>query len=171
MKRKIIVCLTAVSLMLSIVTCFFWVRSRSGVDEAGLRYDRYLADGRAASNAVYLTSDNRLWLNVSAGLVDPYNGQLVWGYHVAADLSKGKPRFSYERSRYRSHAFASDGRLPTNDHSMSSWGPLRWQDFHRSGNGQQSRSITVGIPHWLVAAFFYCCHCDDSTFFVKPTER
>ena len=154
MKRKVIVCLSAVSLLLSIATCFLWVRGRSGVDEATLRYDRYLANGRAASNAIYLTSDNRWWLTIDAGSVDPYNGQLVWGYHVNADQSGGKPRFLYERSRYASHAFSSDGRLPTNDHSMSSWGPLRWQDFRRSGNGEQFRSIKIGVPHWLVAALF-----------------
>lgn len=154
MKRKTIVCLTAVSLMLWIATCFLWVRSRSGVDEATLRYDRYLANGRAASNAVYLTSDNRLWINVSAGSVEPYNGHLVWGYHVNADRSGGYPRFSYERSRYASNVFAFDGRSPTNDQSMSRWGPIRWQNYRRSGNGEQFRLITVGIPHWLVAAFF-----------------
>jgi len=154
MNRKIISILTAASLMLFVASCFVWVRSTSGVDEAAIRYDRYLADGSAASNSAYLTSDHRLWLAVHWGSVGPYKGQLVWGYHVNADQSGGKPRLIYNRSPYATGIFSFDGRLPTDDRAMSGWGPLRWQDFHRSGNGEQFRSLTIGVSPWLLASLF-----------------
>ncbi|QDV67686.1 hypothetical protein Poly24_13880 [Rosistilla carotiformis] len=154
MKRRFLNLLWVSSLIGCAAICLLWMRSTSGVDSASLTYNRYLANGRAASNEVYLTSDSRLWINIIAGSVAPYDGQLVWGYHVSADMSKGKPRFRYDRSPYATNVFVGDGRVPTNDSAMSGWGPLRWQDFRRSSNGEQFRSITFGVSHWAILILF-----------------
>lgn len=148
MKRRFLNFLWVSSLIGCIAICLLWMRSTSGVDSASLTYNRYLADGRAASDAIYLTSDHRLWINIIMGSVAPYDGQLVWGYHVSADMSKGKPRFQYDRSPYATNVFVGDGRSRTNDSAMSGWGPLRWQVFRRSSNGEQFRSMTFGVSHW-----------------------
>ncbi len=150
MIQKFFILLSAVSFGLAVATCFLWARGTSGVDEATLTYDRYLADGRAASTGVYLTSDKRLWINIMGGSVAPYNGQLVFGYHVNADKSNGIPRVGCGRTQYATRVFSSDGRLPKDDHAMFGWGPLRWNDFRRSGNTEEFRSFTMGVSHWMI---------------------
>ena len=154
MKRNILNILWIPSIICCIAIGWLWARSTYGVDSASVTYDRYLADGRAASNAVYLTSDHRLWLNIISGSVAPYDGQLVWGYHVSADMSKGKPIFRYDRSPYATNIFLGDGRVPTDDTAMSGWGPFRGQNFRRSGNGEQFQSITIGVAHWMILLLF-----------------
>jgi hypothetical protein len=150
MKRKILNVLWIPSLIGCIAVCWLWVSSFTSIDSASITYDRYLSDGRTASNAVYLTSDHRLWINILAGTAPPYDGKLVRGYYVSADMSKGKPVLRYDRSPYATNIFLGDGRVPTNDSAMSGWGPFRWDDFRRTDNGEQFRFVTVGVSHWMV---------------------
>jgi hypothetical protein len=100
MKRRFFSVASAVSVVLCIVACVFWSRGRWGRDEAALRYDRYLSDGSAASNQLRLYADKRLWLDVGWGRVGRFDGQLVWGYHINADRSGGRPRLEFNRYRY-----------------------------------------------------------------------
>lgn len=158
MKRAIIAGQTAGAIVLFVAACLLWFRGRSGVDELSLVHDRYLANGRAASSAIVVTNDYRLWLNLSAGSVPPYDGQLVWGYHINADKSTGMPRFQLKSNRYVSDMTTrnlflseSDGRWPTDETAMLGWGPLRWQFFRRLGGGECYWSITIGLSHWLIA--------------------
>jgi hypothetical protein len=51
-----------------------------GTDHLEWSYDRYLADRSAASTQIYLNTERkRLWLSVSWGRVEPFNGQLGLG--------------------------------------------------------------------------------------------
>jgi hypothetical protein len=152
MSGKIPALLPAVSLALGIAVCLFWVLGTSGIDEAMLRYDRDLANGRAASDAVYLTTDHRLWITIHRGSVPPWDGQLVWGYHVNADRSRALPGFSYDRARDMASPFSSVGRQPTHDRDMAGWGPVRWQAPSRSGSTEEFRFISIGVSHWVVLA-------------------
>jgi len=152
MKRWLFGFIWLGSLGLLAAICILWGRGRTGADAAALQYNRYLANGRAASDALYFTSDTKLWLTLQQGSVEPYNGQLVWGYHINADRSGGKPQFEYRRSKYATNVFSGDGAVPTNDHWMTAWGPLRWTEVRRSAGGEQYWSLTIGIPHWLAAA-------------------
>jgi hypothetical protein len=154
LKRKLLNFLWIPSLVVCVAICWLWVRGAAGIDEVRLEYDRYLSNGRAASNAVYLKSDHRLWLNILGGSVAPFDGQLSWGYHIRANNSQGKPRFGYGHRRYATSIFSCDGSLPTNELAMTGWGPLRWQDFQRSGNADQFRSISLGVSHWVVVVLF-----------------
>ena len=65
MRRRIAQALSTASFLTCIATCLLWYRSSSSVDEVAVTYDRYIADGRAASNAIYATSESRLWLTIS----------------------------------------------------------------------------------------------------------
>lgn len=161
MRRKGALFLMAAACALLLWVCFLWARGMAGVEQIHVSYDRYLADGSAASDEISITSDHRLWLTISRGAFEPFNGQLVSGYHLRADQSGGRPRFRHDYSHYGRQAslFAegafllSDGAAPTDERSMSGWGPVRWRDYRRSGNGEQyHRSVTVGVSHWLVAA-------------------
>jgi hypothetical protein len=153
-KRKFLKILSGVSCFLCLATCALWLRSLYGVDEVWLNYDRYLTNGRAASNAVYLTSERRLWLTILRGSFPPYNGQLVSGYHINAQRSKGMPQIGYYCGPYAANPFSPVGRIATDERGMSGWGPVRWRDFRRSGNGERFRSFTIGVSHWLLLTFF-----------------
>ncbi len=154
MKRQFLKFLSGVSCLLCMATCALWLRSLYGVDEVWLTYNRYLTNGRAASNAVYLTSERRLWLTILGGSFPPYNGQLVSGYHINAERSKGMPQIGYYCGPYAATPFSSVGRLATDDSGMSGWGPVRWRDYRRSDNGERFRCVTIGVSHWLVLTFF-----------------
>ena len=136
-------------------TCLLWLRSQNSVDEVWLTYNRFLTDGRAASNAVYLTSERRLWLTILGGSFPPFNGQLVSGYHINAERSKGMPQIGYYCGPYAANPLSTVGRLATDDSGMSGWGPVRWRNYRRSGDdGERFRRLTIGISHWLVLTFF-----------------
>ncbi len=151
MDRKFLKIQTVVSSLFCMATCLLWLRGLYGVDEVWLTYNRFLTNGRAASNAVYLTSDRRLWLTLLGGSFPPFSGQLVSGYHINAERSKGVPQIGYERSPYAATPFSSVGRLATDDRAMSGWGPVRWRDYRRSGDdGERFRCVTIGISHWLL---------------------
>jgi len=150
MRRRLFTALSALSLVLCVAVCVLLVRSRSGSDSAEWTYDRYLPDRSAASNQVYLTSDKRLWLQVNWGRVGPFNGQLVWGYYVRADLSGGRPRLGFRHERYdpmQTFGFPRDF-----DNGATGWGPLRWQIASRSRpkDGDDFRYINIGVSHWLL---------------------
>lgn len=150
--RHLLTICAALSLLLCVAVCVLWARGRSGSDMAAWRYDRYLPDGSAASNQVYLTSDQRLWLNVNWGQVGPYNGQLVWGYYINADQSGGRPRLTFRHAPYDPvNTFL--GLRVNRDAGTSGWGPLRWQTGSRSRpkDGDDHRSIGIGVSHWLAA--------------------
>ncbi len=155
-RRKGALFLMAAACALLLWICFLWARGMTGVEQVHVSYDRYLADGSAASDEISITSDHRLWLTISRGAFEPFNGQLVSGYHLRADQSGGRPRFWHDYSRYAAQAFLSEGASPTSEHAMSGWGPVRWRDYRRSGNGEQyHRSVTVGVSHWLVASMMF----------------
>jgi hypothetical protein len=142
--------LTVLSAVLCVAMCVFWVRGRSGYDTVQWMYDRWLADGSAASNWVVLTSERRVWLNVSWGQVGPPTGQLVWGYYMNANDSGGRPRLRYYHGQYdpMHKLFLANG----ND-GTSGWGPARWQGGRRSRpkDGDDHRSIRIGMSHWVLA--------------------
>ena len=152
--RKFLKFLSGVSCLLCLATCVLWLRSMYRVDEVWVTYDRYLTNGRAASNAVYLTSERRMWLTILGGSVPPYNGQLVWGYHIKAERSKGIPQMGYYVGPYAANPFSTVGRLATDDTGLSGWGPVRWRDYRRSDNGERFRCIAIGVSHWLVLTVF-----------------
>ena len=154
MKRKFLKFLSVVSCLLCMATCLFWLRGLYGVDEVWLTYNRFLTDGRAASNAVYLTSERRLWLTILGGSFPPFNGQLVSGYHINAERSKGMPQIGYYCGPYAANPLSTVGRLATDDRGMSGWGPVRWRDYRRSDEGERFRCVTIGVSHWLVLTFF-----------------
>ena len=150
MRRRIAQALSTASSLTCIATCLLWYRSSSSVDEVAVTYDRYIADGRAASNAIYATSESRLWLTILSGSVAPYDGKLVWGYHINAEQSGGKPRFQRSHSPYATSVFSGDGRIATDASAMSGWGPIRWLDFSRDGNTERFRSVKIGVTYWFV---------------------
>jgi hypothetical protein len=140
----------ATSALLCVAVCVLWVRGRTGFDEVSWTYDRYMSDGGAASNQVYITSDHQLWLNINWGHVGPYNGNLVWGYYINADQSGGRPRLSFRHGSYgamKTLAFAK-----ANINEGAAFGALRWQSASRTKakEGDDFRTIRVGISHWLL---------------------
>ena len=149
MKRALSSIAPFLFLLLFIGVCLLWLRTRNGSDEAYWRYDRWLSDGSAAGDSIYLSSDRRLWLTLSRGRVGPYNGQLVWGYHVNADQSGGRPRIGVEHyplDWMMKMIRAQPDRTP-------GLGPVRW-DLHRrtaATHGDDHRSLRLGISHWLAA--------------------
>lgn len=163
MKRRLFNLLSALSLALCLATCVLWLRGRTGYDEAEWTYDRYLSDRSAASSRACFTSDNRLWLDLSWGRVGPFNGQLVWGYYIAADQSGGHPRFTFRHERNvakpTSVFFESDsGSIPKENYDLTAtgWGPVRWYSQSRSmpRDGDDFRYIRFGVSHWLLAIVF-----------------
>ena len=64
------------------------------------------------------------------------------------------PRFRYDRSPYAKSIFALDGSQPTDDRAMSGWGPVRWQEYRRSGNTEVFQSVTIGVSHWLLLMLY-----------------
>ena len=151
MTRRLFNIAAAFSLLLCVAVCVLWFRSRTGSDQAAWTYDRYLPDRSAASNQVYLTSDKqRVWLLVMWGQVGPYNGQLVWGYYINADQSGGRPRFTFHH-----HPYDAEERwgFANGIDTTPGWGPLRWQTGRRSRprDGDDHRSIRIGVSHWLLA--------------------
>ena len=150
MRRRLFTTLSALSLLLCAAVCVLWARSQTGSDEAAWRYDRWLGDGSAASDQVSLTSDKqRVWLLITRGRVGPYNGQLVWGYHINADRSGGRPRLTFRHEPYEGVPW----HLIQYGPDASGWGPLRWQGGRRSGPrvGDDHRGIRVSVSHWLLA--------------------
>lgn len=148
MWRKLRLLASAVSLLLCVAVCVLWVRARTGSDQVAWEYNRYLPDRSAASDQIDVISDKRLWLQVAWGSVGPYNGQLVWGYYLNADRSGGRPRLT----------FRHDAAVPSPtwftvdpDDGTSGFGPVRWQGFQRSANGERFRFVRVGVSHWLLA--------------------
>ncbi len=150
MKRLLSNLAAILSLLLCIGVCVLWVRGRGGSDQAAWTYDRWLPDGGAASTQITLSSEKRLWLGIYWGQVGPPNGQLVWGYYLNADQSGGHPRLRFSRAPY--HPWEISGLIDP-DRGASGWGPLRWSTSSRSRpkDGDDSRSITLGISHWLAA--------------------
>lgn len=152
MRRKRELVVIAVECALLMWACFLWMRGVNGVEQATASYDRYLADGSVASDGISMTADHRLWFAISRGAFEPFNGQLVSGYHLRADQSGGRPRFWHQYSRYATDIFAESGAYPTDERTMSGWGPARWQAYRRSGNGERYYwCFTIGVSHWLVA--------------------
>ncbi len=153
LARHVFTILAALSLLLCIAVCGLWVWNRIGYANAEWTYNRWLPDRSAASNAVYLTTDKRrLRLLILWGRVGPSNGNLVWGYQINADQSGGRPRFKFDHGGYDpsppSWPLAYDP-----DTGATGWGPLRWRTHSRSNAaaGERSRSIHIGVSHWLAA--------------------
>ena len=142
------------SLLLFIGACILWFRSRDGTDALSLRYDRFLPDRSPASTFVALDTDRRrVWLTWFSGRTDPYNGQLVTGYYINAQSSGGRPRFDRSRNPYDPvlEAMGYD-----RDANTSGLGPVRW-DWHRRSRPKDiddSRSLRLGVSHWLLATTF-----------------
>lgn len=156
MRRKRHLILIAVECALLMWACYLWIRGGSGAEQVNMSYDRYLADGSAASDEISMTSDQRLWFSISRGAFEPFNGQLVSGYHMRADQSGGRPRFWHRYSRYATDIFADSGAYPTDERAMSGWGPVRWQEYRRSGNGERYYwCFTIGVSHWLVVGVMF----------------
>jgi hypothetical protein len=154
MKRLLSTLFALLSLLLSIGTCTLWSRSRSASDSLTWQYDRFLPDGSPASTFVALDTDRRrIWLAAFSGRTDPYNGQLVTGYYINAQSSGGRPRLRHDRNPY-DPALEAMGFDP--DLNTSGLGPIRWDSHRRSRpkDIDDSRSIRVGVSHWLLATIF-----------------
>ncbi len=151
MWSRVVDCLAVVSLALCLAVVVFWVRSRSGYDQVKWTYSRWLADGSAAGSYVEVGSDLRLGVSVGSGRVGPFNGRLVWGYHINADESGGWPRLEFHRERYD----ALTKIVNKNDRLLSgAWPPIEWYYARRRlpTDGDDSVHLAVGVSHWLVAA-------------------
>jgi hypothetical protein len=149
--RLLFAVVAALSLLLSVAVCVLWVRGRIGFDEIEWGYDRWLPDRSAANNQVHLSSDNRrLWLYVGCGHAPPFNGQLVYGYYLNADRSGGRPRLTFDHTTYGAE-WRFYRRDP--DAGTTGFGPLRWHVHGRSRptDGDDYRSIRIGVSHWLAA--------------------
>ena len=164
MRRKVANLAAAVSLLLCVAVCVLWAREPAGYDQAEWTYNRRLADGGAASNHVYLTSDTprrdgpkRLWLLVSWGRAGPDHGEpRDYGYHFRADQTGGRPRLAFHSYRPDPKSDGwSFGDLGQ-DFGTSGFGPLRWVSLSQSTPappGSHTRSVRVGVSHWLAALF------------------
>src|SRR5436190_17394334 len=122
-RNRLVNLVASVSLVLCLAVGAFWVRSRSGYDQVKWSYDRWLPDGSAAGSYAELTSDLRLGISMGSGRVGPFNGQLVWGYHLNADQSGGWPRLEFHRERYDPLTKL----LSKNDRTLAgAWPPVTW---------------------------------------------
>lgn len=145
--------LAVLSLLMCAAVCVLWVRARTGSDQVTWTYDRWLADGSAASSQAHLSTDRRrVWLRVNWGEVGPPNGQLVWGYYMNADQSGGRPRLRFDRQPYDPWTLWILGNLDR-DAGTSGWGPLQWQFASRSRpkDGDDHCVIGVGVAYWMLA--------------------
>jgi len=152
-KRVFVNLATGISLVLCVLTCVLWVRSRSGYDQMVWRYDRWLPDRSAASTWVEFVSDSHLWVSIGSGRVGPPNerADLAWGYYINADESGGHPRLTVFRDRYDPLTLLLAG-LPD---GIPGWRPLRWQHSTRTApqDGDDSTTVRFGMAHWLLVVF------------------
>lgn len=153
MKRWLVTTLTVVSLLFSILFCTLWLRGRDGIDEAAIKYNRYVAVDTVVSQSIYFASDHRMWINILSGQLVSNNPNMVWGYQVNAHKSGGKPRLQYSHFNY-DPPHGCDTRPPVDIRNMSGWGPLHWQNYQRTGGGEKFQSFQVGVSHWLLVLFF-----------------
>lgn len=107
-------------------------------------------DCSVRSNELQLGSDYRhVWLDIGWGHVAPFNGQLVWGYHINADNSGGRPQLDFRRQPCEGFT-----RLLMKTSANTRWTfPLSWESASRSKevNGDDSYSMRISISHWLLA--------------------
>jgi hypothetical protein len=150
-RNRVVDVVAGVSLVLGLAVVAFWVRSRSGFDQVKWSYDRWLADGGAAGSYAELTSDLRLGISMGSGRVGPFNGRLVWGYHVNADQSRGRPRLEFHRERYDAITMFH---LKNDRPLAGAWPPVTWHYAVRRPprDGDDSVHLGIGVSHWLVAA-------------------
>ncbi|HEV8605197.1 MAG TPA: hypothetical protein VGQ99_07520 [Tepidisphaeraceae bacterium] len=153
MRRRLFTLSSTLSLLLFIATLTLWLRGQSSSTTLSFTYDRYLPDRSAASTQIHLISDKKIWLSFTSGRVGPFNGHLVWGYHINADQSGGRPRLTYYHQPYdvMTKWFFTHG-----TDGSSALGPLRWQFFTRTtpAAGEKFHSLRLGLSHWLLALLF-----------------
>jgi hypothetical protein len=155
-SNRLVNLVAVLSLLLCLAVVAFWVRSHcnyeyGGYDQVKWTYSRWLSDGGAAGSYVELMSDLRLGISLGSGRVGPFNGQLVWGYHVNADESGGWPRLEFHREPYD----ALTKIVNKNNRLLSgAWPPIECHYVRRRPpiDGDDSAHLSIGVSHWLVAA-------------------
>jgi hypothetical protein len=151
MKRRLFNVLAICPAILCVGVCVLWVRSRSGTDVLAFMYCRYLPDKSITSDDADLTSNRdgvQLWL--AHGHVPPRPPDLVRGYDVNADESHGRPRVWFNSEPYDplmiwvyNHKPFTIFRSPVHLNVFKAQQPKDIAD---------SRSISLGMSHWLMAA-------------------
>jgi hypothetical protein len=156
MRRRLFNIATAASLLLCVAVGVLWVRGRSGADQAEWKYNRSLSDRSAASTEIDLSFGHRLGAIIRWAHAPPRdpNDHTYAYYYASADRSGGHPRLRLRHRRYvpgpDNDAFSPEDYSST---VYSGWGPVRWysEDRSRPGDGYSSRSVHIGVSHWLVA--------------------
>jgi hypothetical protein len=154
MKSALANLAVGLSFFLGVAVCVLAVRGRNGADRASWTYFRYLPDRSVRSNEVHLGSDHQhVWLSIGWGAVGPFNGQLVWGYHMNADNSGGRPQLAFWQER-------CDGftRWVMDNSKDTRWAsPLSWESASRKkeADGDDSYSLRISMSHWLLAVLLF----------------
>ncbi len=113
-----------------------------------------LPDGSCRGDAVHLGSDHQhVWLNISWGHCEPFNGQLVRGYYVNADNSGGRPQLDIRHEPYPDFMRW----FMENSKNTGSAFPLSWESVSRTKetDGDDFYSLRISISHWLLAVLLF----------------
>lgn len=148
------------SLLLCLAVCGLKVRAYWVSDRLEWRYNRYLADKSAAATLVTIANDRaRIRLYFHSGWIGPFNGNLVYGYYLNADQSKGAPKLDWKKTPWKPppapNTWAALFEVDP-DADTVGWGPVRGQYFKRFAPppGEDFKLVRFDVSHWLYALLF-----------------
>jgi hypothetical protein len=113
-----------------------------------------LSDESVRGTEVHFGSDDReASLSFGWGHCEPFNGQLVRGYHVNASQSGGQPQVHFSAAPYDGLSLWLMTLPRTNEWSS----PIGWSTSTRTKaeNGDDSFWLSITISHWLLILLLF----------------